>query len=206
MNEQLAKSEIDQQMVRFLLRRLGQLNSKKCVEAVITNIAKLFTVFHPVVEYIGHLRTLEDSERQDISKRLLELTQKTSVYDLDFHRMWLFSLFSQGQQWGNAELLASLYASSADNFSKRKLVLALSKSNQDYWFRTRKDDIFEFGGWLRRAFLAGANCLPGDERKHWYRFLEPRLDILEKSVVNWAKSNPVQIESTGTAPGGDLPF
>ena len=177
-------------MVRFLLRRLGQLDNKQCVPVILGKIEKLFTVFPDVIEYFSRLRSLNELERGLIGQGVLALTETSSVSQLDYHKAWLFSLFSDRTDWGSSEKLVSLYSESEDNFSKRELVLALGKSSQGYWFRTRKDDIFEFGGWLRRAFLAGASCLPSDERKHWYDFLEPRLDNLERSVVRWARANP----------------
>lgn len=189
LHQELNKTEIDQGMTRFLLRRLGQLDVSECVDDILGHIEKVFTVFPDVIQYFGRLRSIENGERVAIGERILSLTNESSVSQLEFHKCWLFSLFSESTEWGNSEKLASLYSDVQDNFSKRKLALALGKSGQDYWFRARKDDIFEFGGWLRRAFLAGASCLPGDERKHWYGFLNPRLDILEKSVVSWAKAN-----------------
>ena len=187
--EQLDNSEIDQRMVRFLLRRLGQLDYSQCVDVILQSIDKVFTVFPDVIQYFSRLRSLDTRTRHYIGKFLLSLLDHSSVSQLDFHRIWLLNLFSESTAWGNAGKLASLYSDSQDSFSKRELALALGASGQDYWFRTRKDEVFEFGGWLRRAFLAGARCLPNDERKHWYRFLEPRLDILEMSVVHWARSN-----------------
>ena len=187
---QLDRSETDQQMVRFLLRRLGQLDNQDCVDMILNNIEKLFTVFPKVIQYLGRLRRLDNGQRQDIGKRVLSLIDDSSVSQLNFHRAWLFSLFSEGTEWGNSEKLVSLYSDSQDSFSKRKLTLALAKSGQDYWFRTRKDEFSELGGWLGRAFLAGASCLPNDERKHWYGFQEHRLGVLEKSVMHWARANP----------------
>lgn len=187
--EHLTTSDIDQSMVRFLLRRLGQLDADECAKTILDNIENTFTVFPNVIEYFGRLRSLSTSQRQLIGQQLLFQIEESSISKLDFHKCWLFSLFSEGTEWGNQDKLVALYSGSQDLFSRRKLALALSKSGQDYWFRSRKDEVFEYGGWLRRAFLAGANCLPSDERKHWYDFLEPRLDLLEKSVVAWARSN-----------------
>lgn len=46
--------------------------------------------------------------------------------------------------------------------------------------------------WERRAFLAGAACLPKDERKHWYASVKPQLSPLELAVVEWSKANAPQ--------------
>ena len=189
LSEHLLRAEIDQSMVRFLLGRLGQLDNAKCSDLILDNIENAFTVFPQVIQYFGKLRSLSEDQRRCIGERAIALLDKSSLFQLEFHKIWLFSLFSEGTEWGSSDILVSLYSRSTDHFSRRKLALALGKSKQHYWFRTHKDDVFEFGGWLRRAFLAGSSCLPNDERKHWYNFLEPRLDVLEKSVVSWARAN-----------------
>ena len=190
LQRELESNEIDQQMVRFLLRRLGQLDNPAGVDITLGHIEKVFTVFPQVIQYFARLRNLDNENLHAVGGRVLSLIDNSYVSQLDFHRCWLLSLFSEGTEWGNSERLVSLYSDVQDNFSKRKLTLALGKSSQDYWFRTRKDDIFEYGGWQKRAFLAGASCLPVSERKHWYGFLERRFDILEKAVVSWAQANP----------------
>ena len=188
--EQINGDEIDQPMVRFLLARLGQLDIVDAADVIVQNAAKLFPVFPDVIRYFTLLRSLEEEHRHDIGRQLLGEIDQSSISASAFHRMWLFSLFSAGIEWGNSEHLVSLYGQYEDTFSRRKLILALSKTNQGFWFRSRKDDVFELGGWTRRAFLAGASCLPADERKHWYDFLEPRLDKLEECVVAWARAKP----------------
>ena len=190
LNNQMDREEIDQPTVRFLLARLGQLDSVDAAEIVVQNVGKLFPVFPEVIRYFVRLRSLEEGCRHDIGKRLLEHIDQSPIVGSAFHRLWLFSLFSQGTEWGNSEQLGSLYRRYDDTFSRRELTLALSKSSQAFWFRSRKDDVFELGGWTKRAFLAGASCLPVDERKHWYDFLGPRLDKLEKSIVSWSRANP----------------
>ena len=190
LQQQVACQEIDQPTVRFLLARLGQLDFTDAAAIVVQNVGKLFPVFPDVVKFFGRLRSLDESERHDVGRRLLEDIDQSAISGSAFHRMWLFSLFSEGTEWGNSEKLISLYSGHDDAFSRRKLTLALAKSRQGFWFRSRKDDVFEFGGWMKRAFLAGASCLPVDERRHWYDFLDPRLDELEKSVVAWSRSKP----------------
>ena len=193
LQNQLSRPEpdIDQRMARFLLRRLGQLDNTRCVDRILENIEKLFTVFPEVIQYFARLRSLNDQKRRQIGQKVLSLIDTSSVSHLEYHKAWLFSLFSKGTEWGNSERLVSLYSNSHDQFSQRELALGLAKSGQDYWFRERKNAFFEFSPWLKRAFLAGASCLPIDERRHWYDFLEPQLDILEKAVIRWARANPI---------------
>lgn len=67
--------------------------------------------------------------------------------------------------------------------------LALGVAGVGHWFRSQRGDISLMDPWERRAFLAGASCLPVDERKHWYASVKPNLDALELAVVEWAKDN-----------------
>ena len=128
--------------------------------------------------------------RELLGKKILNLLDNSIVSHLEFHRLWMFSLFAADPGWGNADQLVSLFGSNSDVCSQRKLTLALGQSGQDYWFRARKRSVFELGPWLRRAFLAGGSCLPSDERHHWYQGLESRLDPLEHAVTRWANANP----------------
>lgn len=182
--------DIDQRMVKFLLRRLGQLDNAGCVDQILEHMDKLFTVFPEVIRYLSRLRSLDNLKRHQVGQQMLSLIDNSALAHLEFHRVWLFSLFSGSTEWGNAEKLGSLFSNSHDLFSQRELTLGLAKVRQDYWFRSRKNAISEFSPWLKRAFLAGASCLPQDERKHWYDFLEPQLDDLEKAVMRWARANP----------------
>ena len=188
LKDHLAQPELDYSMVRFLLGRLGQLDNTSCVDSILTNLDNTFTVFPQVIQYFGRLKSLTNNQQHSIGQHALDILDDSPIFQLDFHRTWLFSLFSEGAEWGHSESLVSLYTRFQDNFSRRKLALAIGESDQHYWFRTNKDDVFEMGGWLRRAFLAGSSCLPNDERKHWFNFLKPRLDLLEKSVIDWARS------------------
>ena len=188
LKEHLTCVEIDQAMVKFLLSRLGQLDNSGCINLVLSNLDHTFTVFPQVIQYFQNLRNLTDLERRNISGRTVPLLENSMLFKLDFNKAWLVSLFLNGDAWIAPDKLASLYSDAPDDFSRRKLILALGESTRYYWFRARKDEVSRFEAWSRRAFLAGAACLPHDERKHWYNFLNSRLDVLEKTVVFWARS------------------
>ncbi|WP_334839210.1 hypothetical protein [Nostoc sp.] len=77
--------------------------------------------------------------------------------------------------------------------SKRQLILAMGRASQRHWFQSQWRSLFDEPHWSRRALLAGASCMPGDARKHWYRSVEARLDPLERAVMKWARQYPFGI-------------
>ena len=127
LQKELENDEIDPQLVRFVLRRLGQLDNPAGVDTVLGNIEKVFTVFPQVIQYFARLRSLDNEERRVVGERVLSLMDNSYLSQLDFHRCWLLSLFSEGTEWGNSERLISLYSDAQDNFSKRKLTLSIRK-------------------------------------------------------------------------------
>lgn len=189
LEEQLAQEDIDTKLVSFILIRLGKLNNPDALEICIDNIDRLYAVFKSVFIYINTLTVLSAEDKKEYGKRIIDLLDSSIVGHLEYHRAWVFDLFSNDQAWNSKERYVSLFNKYNDEFSKRKLILALGKSNSNHWFKTQKSNIFRFPDWERRAFLAAASCLPGDEAVHWYRSIDSRLDILEKHIVEWAKKN-----------------
>jgi len=186
--EQLQLEDIDIPLTRFILRRLGQLDSSDSIDEIFRAIDRLYPVAVDVAQYLMKLRSLGTKNKQALGARILELLRGTAVSRLEFHRMWFLALFSSSNDWGNKDKLTGLFNNLGDAFSQRKIVLALGYCLEDHWFRMRKRSVFNFAPWLRRAFLAAASCLPGDEKRHWYQSLETRLDPLERAISVWARS------------------
>lgn len=189
LEEQVAKETPDTAMTGFILRRLAQLDREDCVEVVLDNIKGLYPVFKDAMRYLRGVRCLTEESRHSIGRRLLNLIDDSIVGHLEYHRCWIFNTFTESRDWNNEEQFVSLHSSYTDEFSERELILALGRSRAQHWFKARKRNVFNLGPWERRAFLAAASCLPGDEATHWYRSIQSRLDELEKSVVTWAKAN-----------------
>ena len=185
LEEQIEEEQIDSKAVAFILNRLGQVNNPDALDIIIDNIDKLYTVFKNIFIYLNKLTCLTKEQKSDYGEELLSLLDTSIVGHLEYHRAWLFDLFSKDQEWNNTEKYVNLYNQHPDEFSRRKMILALGKSGSNHWFKTYKRNIHSLSPWLKRAFLSGASCLPGDEATHWYRSISGSLDFLEKTVVNW---------------------
>ncbi len=193
---QLLEEESEQEILnipltKFVLRRLSQINDVEPLEFILRNIERFYPVIPDVVTYIRTIRDISEKQRREVGKRVLEMTQDSTVSHLEYHRMWLLSLFAESTEFDNEAHFVNSYSRFGDHFWTRKMTLALGRAQQDGWFRQRKRSWSELGPWTRRAFLYGASCLSNDERRHWYNSLMPRLDQLELAVTAYARQHPM---------------
>lgn len=189
LEEHITTSEdIDIPLVRFILGRLSQINNPNSIEVLIKNIDKLYPVFKDVLKYIQSI-DVEEEVKRIVGAQLIDLINETSlVGHLEFNRLWLFNTFTKDNQWDNELKFATLFNSCPDDYSQRKLILALGRSHQDFWFRSKRRYITQMTPWVKRAFLAASSCLPGDQADHWYKSV-PGLDKLDKIICQWALRN-----------------
>ena len=189
--DEVAKGEdADAGVIRFLIRRLAQLGNGEILEDIFDNMEVLHPVFPDVIQYFKSLRSSSAKNRSAIGRRVLKLVQDSIISEMPYHRMWALTLFTESREWDNEDKFVTLLQSLSDPFSRRKLILALGRSGQTAWFQSRWRALFDEPHWSRRALILGASCMPADARKHWYDSIGPRLDVLEKAVVKWARKHP----------------
>jgi reverse transcriptase-like protein len=182
--------EADLGAMRFLIRRLTQLGNDEVLEDIFQNMEVLHALFPDVIRYLQSLRNVSPENRRNIASRILELLQNSIVAEMHYHRMWALTLFTETEEWDNEDKFLNLLGILSDQFSRRKLILSLGCSGQTGWFQSRWRTLFDEPHWSRRALIFGASCMPSDARRHWYDSIEPRLDVLEKTVVKWARHKP----------------
>ncbi len=187
----MQRENIDIQLTKFVLRRLSQLQDADVADEILTSIDNLYPVFTDVVNYLDNLKHLTGSQRVGIGKSVLNLMDNSVVSHLQYHRLHLLNLFASNATWGNVHEITQLLSQFSDHFTRRKLILALGKAGQNYWFRRYKTDWQVFSPWERRAFLRGASSLENDERTNWYGSIQGRLDPLEEAIVSWSSQNPI---------------
>jgi hypothetical protein len=129
-------------------------------------------------------------DRHKIGKQLIGLINGSIVGHLEYHRAWILNIFTRDREWNNEEEFTALYNKYSDQFTRRELIGALGRAHQEHWFKSMKRNFEQFGPWERRAFVAAASCLPGDEGKYWYKSVHSRLDELERAVGDWAFKKP----------------
>jgi len=190
LRDELERDEPELPLVRFALRRLGQLGDDTAVDDLFLNLDKLHPAFPDICRYVKSLRFLAQDERSALGKRMLDLLNDSIVSGLAYHRMWILELFVTSREWDNEGRFFRLFGVESDQVCRRKLILAMGRAHQTHWFQSQWRTLFDQASWPRRALLAGGSCLPGDARKHWYKSIEPQLDVLELAVMRWARQHP----------------
>ncbi len=182
--------EPDLAVIRFVLRRLAQLGDDSVLGIIFDNIEDLLPAFPDIIRYLASLRFIATEQRHSIGERILDLLANSILSELVYHRMWALDLFTHSREWDNEDRFPAMYASEADPSIRRKLILTMGRSNHRHWFQSQWRRLFDHAHWPRRALIAGASCMPADARRHWYRSIEPQLDVLELAVARWARQNP----------------
>lgn len=192
LEEQLGEEELDISLVKFLLRRLGQLGSIEPIELIFDNFSKFVPVIRETIEYLLKLDSL-GAQKIGLGKQLISIyeDESSSASCLEYSRMYMLRPFAIDGEWNSEDQYVKLFNEALDEFSKRELLLAMGRSKQHFWFRSRKQYLQEMSPWIRRAFIYSASCLPADEFKHWVRGIDGQLDEVEKAIATWAKKNPI---------------
>jgi hypothetical protein len=174
LKEQVEMEEPDLALLRFLLRRLGQLGDADAVDVIFDNFGKFVPVVRETMEYLVRLSNLPAQTWPQLGSRLLEIYRDagSTASNLEYSRMYLLHPFVADSKWGCADQLVRLFGDALDDFSRRELLLAMGRAGMDFWFRMRKQSLQQMSPWLRTAFIYGASCLEDDEYKHWIRGID----------------------------------
>jgi Reverse transcriptase (RNA-dependent DNA polymerase) len=193
LEEQIKANDVDLSLIKFLLRRLGQIGKGEASALVLKKFARFVPVIREAIEYLMQVSASDSAKKVSIGDRLLTIyaDSRHPATHLEYARMYLLFPFAVDRAWNTSNRLVKLRAEAVDEFAIRELTLALGRSEQDYWFRGRKQTLMSTGSWVRRAFIYGASCLPADEYKHWIRGVQSQLDPLDEAVASWAAKNPI---------------
>lgn len=193
LKEQVEQDEPDIGLLKFLLRRLGQIDDADVVDLIFENFDAFVPVIRETIEYLLRLHSLTAAQKAAYGQKLLDIYNDPSskAAHLEYSRMYMLRPFAVDGQWNHDEQYVKLYGDAVDDFSRRELLLAMGRSKKDFWFRSRRQHLQELPPWLRRPFIYAASCLPAEEYKHWIRGVDGQMDEVERAIAAWARKNPI---------------
>jgi hypothetical protein len=189
LKEQLELDEINVSIFKFLLRRLGQINENIVVKQILTNVDKCYHLIPIIVKY---LKTLKDQGRSldEYVGLVTKLLNTSDTSQLVFNRLWWLTLFAENTMSISQRELMRMYHENRESAVNRKLILSLGQTNHAAWFRREKNNAMNLDPWSKRAFIAGASCLPRDECSVWYDSIMRRQDEIGQAIITWSRANP----------------
>ena len=189
LRNQLSGEHRDSRTINFILQQIQWWGLADEEGLLIENLEQFETHFPAAVRAATADDELTADEQRDLGGKLLASLDGEVMAHLEFFRAWLLSFFAQTSDWNHKEKILEIRRKHSDSFTKSYSTLALGVAGVDHWFRRQRGDLSLMDPWEKRAFLAGARCLPVDERNHWYASVKPSLDTLELAVMKWAKDN-----------------
>jgi hypothetical protein len=185
-----AENGFSQPVFRFVMWRLTQLNNPDAIEFLLDKLEHLYPVAPDVLRYAYSVEITDVDQRHRVRDMLINLIDNSVMGDSMYLRNWILAILSKPNMDTGVATFVRLYNALPDEYSQRQCVTGLGRSHATAWIRSRKSAVQTFGPWVRRAFLAAASSLPGDEFENYHRSIKTRLDSLEQVVCDWAKHNP----------------
>jgi len=171
--------------IRFLLRRFAQLNEGDALDMLLEAPRVLYLVLHAFSDYVGAIS--KDRDAPEVGKKILSLLVDDVLGHLEFNRAWLLHPFSTSAGLNCATEIQRLLQSNPLQLERRELLLALGNHGAADWLGANRRNFDQETPWCRRAFLAAAKALRGDQAPHWYKAVRPQLDLLEQGVAIWSE-------------------
>jgi len=91
LQEQINEEEPDLSLLKFLLRRLGQLGDADAVGLIFDNFGKFVPVIRETIEYLLRLDGLTSTQKAELGKSLIEIykDESSTASHLEYSRMYL---------------------------------------------------------------------------------------------------------------------
>ena len=182
----LKANEVDYIRLRWFFRRLAQVGHPGALQVTIDHIRLLEPCLPSVCSYINSIQSIPPDDWKKIGKDLLGFIEPGSMFNSEFARLSLLSLFSKNEYIDHFVKLAPVFGAS-DPYARREILLAARTNAETDWLREHKESFELMDPWQRMAFIYCVSILPRDERNHflkghWY------LCPFDEELVKWSRN------------------
>lgn len=165
--------------------RTAKRNKNKCIAR---RLIESFAFFAPTINDVAlYLHEVTD---EDLILELIpaiEAIVQSDAIDSQLVRFWM--------EWYVAQHPGYMAKPSLHQFVlngpniENQAIAAITTRNVA-WVRSHKAQVYNFGGWARRAVLNASRVLPSDERTHWLRlFIHNSPVVLDRWVAKWVQES-----------------
>lgn len=127
LEEQIEEEEPDLSLIKFLLRRLGQLGDTHAASLIFDNFDKFVPVIRECIEYLLHLEDLPPAQKIEFGVKLVDLyrSEESTASHLEYSRMYMLRPFALDGGWNSDNQYVNMFNDSIDEFSRREMLLAM---------------------------------------------------------------------------------
>jgi reverse transcriptase-like protein len=174
---------LDLGLARHIFRRARRYR----LRAILPQLFDSFDLFAPVMSDVAlYLRAVTNKSFLDRYRARLHQLLEGHALKLDYVRLWIANWIVDKPLLLEDERLRSFVCTQGDDELNARAALRLGLVS---WVRERKYQIHSLSPWARRQVLRASFALAGDERRHWYDWLERNpLDDVERWVIRWTRS------------------
>lgn len=164
---------VDYEAVGYVLTKLPLIPGvdpdlkRGVLNLVIDKAELLYPVAEQIANYVLSFSDLTNSERRQISSKLLRPLKSKTTPAPDYYAMWILHIFASDPAWNHIRELVALYSSSNSQVVMRYCALAIQSTGKRAEAIAIKDDYAAATPLLKLAILFASNNLGVDERKHW---------------------------------------
>lgn len=142
-----------------------------------------FQFFTPVVNDVFlYLNEVTDTATAVELRPFVEKVIELPAMDGQIVRFWMEWYVAQHEELMKSQKVHH-FVFSGPNVENQALAAITTKNVA--WVRTQKTNVYNLGGWGRRAVLNASRVLPSDERNHWLKLFTANGPALEKWVAKW---------------------
>jgi hypothetical protein len=175
---------IDLAATKFLLKVLTALRRPELIDPVLSSLDRLLPVVDSVGRFFDTLDKDEETNHQDIGKRLIAYLQE-KPFCPDFQTMWLLDPFTRSSSWNNLNELRVYARNNRNMMVRRQAILGLGQIGDRSALLDVRYELQNTKDWERNAIIYACRALPLDE-------LNALISSMKSLGGDWKESNALQ--------------
>lgn len=180
----IERSILDLGLSRALVRKAKTFKIKELASFIFDKFEFFTPIINDVCLYFSNVTDIHFINEN--KENLIQLS-KSEIMNRNLVRLWFEWYISN-----NADLLKipELYSFIFNGPNVTSQAQAAITTRNQSWVREKKDKLYNFGNWDRRAILYSGKILASDERDNWFKVIEQTSpNPLERYIARWIRDS-----------------